>query len=135
VSVQTDSPPLVRHDLFSLDAPCLLAGRCAACEQLSFPAAAGCPHCGETDLTLAPLARRGMIFSFTIVRFCPPGYAGPVPYAVGVVELPDGIRVASTLLADSLNDLAIDAGVHFRVIEIPTAEGPVLSYAFAMEGS
>ena len=91
--MSTDTVPEVRPDLVQTDPPALLGGSCAACSQLSFPVAPYCPHCGAAGTTPVPLATEGTIYSFTVARFAPPGYSGAVPYAVGVVELPDGIRV------------------------------------------
>ena len=57
------------------------------------------------------MSRRGRLWSWTIQRFPPPvpPYTGPaeresfVPFGVGYVELPEGIRVESRL---TLNDPA-----------------------------
>jgi uncharacterized OB-fold protein len=46
------------------------------------------------------LSQRGKIYSVTVVMQQPrPYYKGPVPYALGFVELPEGVRV-ETLFTD-----------------------------------
>jgi uncharacterized OB-fold protein len=80
-----------------------------------------------------PLATEGAIYSYTIARFAPPGYVGEVPFGVGIVELPDGIRVASTLIAEPLEELRIGAPVTFRLLEVETEDGPALSFAYAIQ--
>lgn len=129
---EADTLPEVRPDLVQTDPPALLGGSCASCGQVSFPVAPYCPHCGATGTSPVPLATEGTVYSFAIARFAPPGYTGAVPYAVGIVDLPDGIRVASTLTADDLDALRIGADVRFRLLEVDTDDGPVLSYAYEL---
>jgi len=62
-----------------------------------------------------------------------PGYSGPVPYGLGVVELPDGIRVNSVLIADPLESLSIGARVRFRLLDVGTAQQPLLSFGYELD--
>ena len=135
MSTETTHAPPVRDRLVRADPPALLGGRCGSCAELSFPVEAYCPFCGTAGPEAVPLATTGTIYSFTVARFAPPGYAGEVPFAVGIVELEDGIRVASTLLAEPLEALEIGATVRFGLLEVATDDGPALSYAYAMEGA
>jgi uncharacterized OB-fold protein len=121
-----------RENLVEVDPPALLGGECGECGLLSFPLERYCAHCGAADPDRRPLPTTGSIYSFSIVHFAAPGYAGEVPYAVGVVELDRTIRVATTLLADPLDSLRVGAAVEFELLEIPTAEGDaVLGYAYS----
>ncbi len=51
-----------------------------------------------------PLSQRGTLWSYTVIRHQPPvGYKGPdpfVPYGLGLVELPEGIRILSPIDCD-----------------------------------
>jgi hypothetical protein len=129
----TERAPDVVDGVFDAQALRLVGGRCRACEALRFPAAPVCARCQSDAIDRVPLSDRGTIHTFTIVRAEPPGYAGPVPYAIGVVTLPDGIRVASTLTADNLDDLAIDDPVALELITLGDAPADaVTSYAFRL---
>jgi uncharacterized OB-fold protein len=123
---------LVADGLFELSPPRLLGARCVECDRASFPRETRCPHCRSTDLKPLPLSTTGTVFSYTIVRVPVPGYTGPVPYGLGVVELPDGIRVNSTLVAEPLEALRIGVPVRARLVDVGTAQAPLLSYAFEM---
>lgn len=135
MSTETRHAPVVRDRLVRVDEPALLGGRCRSCQGLSFPVEAFCPYCGTPDPEAVPLATTGTIYSYAIARFASPGYQGEVPFGVGLVDLPDGIRVASTLIAEPIDRLHIGAAVRFRLLEVPTEDGPVLSYAYAMEAA
>lgn len=59
-----------------------------------------CSYCQSKDLKDIRLSPRGRIYSHTVVMQRPPAYyQGPVPYAIGFVELPEGVRV-QTLFTD-----------------------------------
>jgi uncharacterized OB-fold protein len=79
------------------------------------------------------LSTTGTIFSYTIVRVPVPGYTGPVPYGLGIVELPEGIRISSVLVTESLENLSIGAAVRFCLLDVGTANEPLLSYAYKLE--
>jgi scaffold protein (connect acetoacetyl-CoA thiolase and HMG-CoA synthase) len=132
-SALTGVPVLPRKDLLSLDPPALLGGRCVSCSQLSFPRERFCAYCGAEGPELTPLATRGTIYSWTIVRFAPPGYSGEVPFGVGIVELDDGIRITSTLSAEPLESLRVGATAAFRILEVATDDGPVTSWTYEVD--
>lgn len=56
------------------------------------------------NLEESPLSPRGKLWTYTVIRHKPPGnYKGPdpfVPFGLGLVELPEGIRVLSPLRCD-----------------------------------
>jgi uncharacterized OB-fold protein len=81
----------------------LRGSRCTRCDTIAFPVAAGCQRCGSREMTIVDLARRGVVWAHTVQHFPPksPPYVPPAkgfqPFAVGYVELPDGIRVEAVL--------------------------------------
>ena len=81
----------------------LRGSRCTGCANVAFPAAVGCQRCGSRETTSLELAREGVVWAHTVQRFAPksPPYVPPAkgfqPFAVGYVELPDGIRVEAVL--------------------------------------
>lgn len=83
------------------DGPHLIGGRCRECAEVTFPANPFCPRCCRQTTEKIALGRRGVLYSFTIQRFRPPPpYRGPdpfAPYGVGLIELPEGLRVTAVL--------------------------------------
>jgi uncharacterized OB-fold protein len=124
---------MVGEGLFALDPPTLLSGRCRDCAQSSFPAASCCPYCRGADVDVVPLPTVGTIYSYTISRITAPGYCGPVPYGYGIVEFDTGIRVATLLNADPIEELKIGALVRFALVDVGTAGDPLLSYTYKLE--
>jgi uncharacterized OB-fold protein len=130
VSVETQVVPPVREGLFTVDPPALIGGRCRACGTLRFPGLDVCPSCQADDCEQVPLSTKGTVFTFTVVHASPPGYLGEAPYAYGVIELPEGLRVTTTLLADDLSSIAIGDRCTFELI---TLGDTVQSFAYRVQ--
>ncbi|WP_340539938.1 Zn-ribbon domain-containing OB-fold protein [Nocardioides sp. GXZ039] len=94
----------------------LEGSRCAACGNVAFPSARGCQRCGGT-MEPVTLGSRGTVWGFTIQRFAPksPPYIPPAdgfrPFAVGYVELPEGVKVEAILDCDDFAQLEDHASV------------------------
>ena len=95
---------LLSSSLDDLAAVTLLGSRCSHCGETALGVSAVCQNCGSEDLTPIPLGTRGTLWTYTVVRHKPPGdYRGPdpfVPFGLGLVELPEGIRVLAPLGGD-----------------------------------
>ncbi len=106
----------------------LLGSSCGGCGRPSFPRSDVCCWCGRPDPDPVELSTTGTLWGWAVVHSAPPGYAGPVPYGMGVVELPEGLRVVSRI--DVADEAALTQGrpVRLVVVELPTGdpEDPVL---------
>ncbi|MEU4451050.1 OB-fold domain-containing protein [Nocardioides sp. NPDC023903] len=97
--------------------PALEGSRCADCGNVAFPVARGCQRCGAVAMEPVNLGRRGTVWGFTIQRFAPksPPYVPPAdgfrPFAVGYVELPEGVKVEAVLDCSDFADLEEQAQV------------------------
>ena len=70
----------------------LVGGACTACGFVTLGVRDICPECwAEGSMRDAPIGRSGRLYTYTIIHQLPPGYAEP--FAVGYVDLADGIRV------------------------------------------
>lgn len=123
----------VREGLFTTEGPALLGGRCEACGRSHFPSRPMCPDCQSRDVREVRLSAVGTIYTFTIVHAPPPGYVGETPYAYGVVELPEELRVTATLTADDLSELAIGDPVRLELVTLGEGDEAVSSFAFRRE--
>jgi uncharacterized OB-fold protein len=107
----------VQEGLFTWpsDAPQLIASRCNACGDVTFPRQQSCPDCSSDDVAETLLSRRGTVWTWTIQNFPPPipPYAGSgdrdtfLPYGVAYIELPEGIRVEGRLTENDPAKLSI----------------------------
>ncbi|MEW6666460.1 MAG: OB-fold domain-containing protein [Thermodesulfobacteriota bacterium] len=87
----------LREDLFDeVDGGRLHANRCNACARIYFPKAAFCFDCLGKEMSEVILSRRGKLYSWAIGRM-PSTHFQP-PYAVGLIDLPEGVRVFAPLI-------------------------------------
>lgn len=93
--------------------PQLIGLKCANCGQHSIGLQQLCPNCYSADLDQALLSRRGTLYSFSITQLPPFGFAAPL--AVGLVDLPEGLRIWAQLQADDLDDLKIGMELEMTV--------------------
>ena len=128
---------LVRQGLFTdAEEPALLGSRCASCGSHLFPRTDACPYCAAEEPDPVELSGRGTLWSWTAVTAPPPGYQGDVPFGVGVVELPEGVRVIARLTESDPATLAEGQPMELRIVPLHRdADGnDVVTYAFAPVG-
>jgi uncharacterized OB-fold protein len=83
--------------------PSLLASKCKSCGTIRFPSSTICnnPYCQEKKVGEVKLSRKGKVYSYMIEYYKPPillpGVDEFEPYAVGWVELPEGLRVVGMM--------------------------------------
>jgi len=111
--------------------PALLASQCGSCGAVTFPPEDVCPGCYRSDAVReVRLSREGSLYSYTVIRSAPPGFTAP--YAVGYVDLPEGIRLFAQIVADRFEDLTM--GMRLELVVGPlrrTDDGvDIIGYKF-----
>jgi uncharacterized OB-fold protein len=126
------SERMVRSGLFTDGpAPALLGSRCDACGAHHFPRHDTCPYCSAEDPEPTELSNHGTLWSWTAVTAAPPGYLGEVPYGVGVVELPEGIRVITRLTESDPASLTAGQPMALRIVTLAVGDDEVATTTFA----
>ena len=84
----------------------LIGGKCRLCSQVHFPKEDSCPKCGGKSVEKVALSRRGKVYQATVFKHHrpSPGYDGPIPYAYGMVELPEGAGILAPFTECSLDE-------------------------------
>ena len=116
--------------LFTEDAPGgrLLGSRCKSCGQLYFPPAVLCYECLKEEMETVPLNRKGKLVAYTIsymasIHFEP-------PYAVGWIELPEGVHVFAPLKGGE-EDLKVGMDMELIIEKLWDEDGKeVIGYKF-----
>lgn len=119
--------------------PALIASHCVSCGSYSFPAFSTCinPHCLDKKVEQVTLSRKGKLWTYTIHHYQPPPpFISPEPfkpYGIGVVELPEGIKVLGMLTTIDPDALQVGADIELVVEALNTdAEGTAyLTWKFA----
>ena len=108
----------IRDGLFTLPSrpgehPSILGSRCTQCDHIDFPPRAVCPECLHEDMVKTPLSRRGTLYTYSMINYPAPGLTAP--YAVGYIDLPEGIRVFSMLTGWGKAGLAVGMDVEMII--------------------
>lgn len=99
------------------EGPRLLGSRCRSCKTVYFPRTPVCrnPACDDREVDDYALSPRGTLWSYTVQYYQPPPPAkfdDPfVPYGVGLIDLPEGIRVLSMMSSGKPDELKIGSEV------------------------
>jgi uncharacterized OB-fold protein len=99
------------------EGPRLLGSKCACCGTPYFPKSAVChnPECSESRIEDASFGPRGTLWSCAIQNYPPPPparYEEPyTPYALGMVDLPEGLRVVARISTDDPEGVRVGAEV------------------------
>ncbi|MFJ4712816.1 bifunctional MaoC family dehydratase N-terminal/OB-fold nucleic acid binding domain-containing protein [Streptomyces sp. NPDC088785] len=75
----------------------LLVQRCTGCAVLRFPWLPGCNACGGQEWDTVEASGEGTVFSYVVIHH-PPFPAFDPPYAVGLIELAEGVRIVSNVI-------------------------------------
>ena len=120
------------------DDAALVGSRCAGCGAHYFPTSLSCrnPTCDDKSVAEVLLGRHGTVYSYTVQVYRPPALFRMepfAPYAIGLVELAEGLRVMGKLTGCAPEEIRIGMPVALTVEALYTDEGgrEVLTYAYA----
>jgi uncharacterized OB-fold protein len=102
---------------------------CEACGKFTFPPKPICPHCWSDKMTWKDLSRRGTLYSWTRVHSAPKVFTDEAPYALCVVDLDIGLRIATRMVRgqDTPADGTFKIGMPMEVIVLNFEDGPLFA--------
>jgi uncharacterized OB-fold protein len=96
----------------------LEAARCEGCGKIAFPARKICPSCRGDKLEKLVLSRKGKVVTSTVVHIAPLDFLMEAPYAVALVETPEGARLMAQVVDCEPKAVApgMEVALEFRLI-------------------
>ena len=87
------------------------------------------------NLEPVELCKKGILYSYTVVRVPPSGWPGKVPYVLGQVELPEGPQVLAEVIDCPEDELKIGMLVELALlsVEISTEDSGRVVYKWKPE--
>lgn len=108
--------------------------RCAGCGRYAGYPKVFCPHCYADELEWAPASGRGTIYTYSTVTANPPStFTDELPYTIVIVNLEEGPRFLSRMVAADVEAVRCDAPVEL-VIERDEAGEPMPLFRLAAHG-
>ena len=126
----------VEEGLFKLpiakDAGYLIGNKCNNCGSVWWPTRFACSKCCSRDMTEIALSKKGKLYSYVILRQAPRNTVMVAPYAVGLVELPDGCRFFAAMTDCDVESVHIGQEVEivFKKIKEDEEGNDVISFMF-----
>jgi uncharacterized protein len=109
--------PVTKPFWDSLKAHAIQLQRCGACECFVYYPRPLCPSCSSDDLVWTPVSGRGVVHAFTIPHRHPnPAFGKGAPYVVALVELEEGARILSNLVAVDPTPEAVNVGMPVEIV-------------------
>ncbi|MHA1198597.1 MAG: Zn-ribbon domain-containing OB-fold protein [Candidatus Heimdallarchaeaceae archaeon] len=104
---------------------------CFNCNKKNFPFTDHCPSCGSENVEEYKLAEKGKIVQFSQVNQTAEEMMAYVPYAVGIIELEDGIKVTGQIVDIDYSQIKVGMQVRMvlRVLAKDGKEG-LIKYGF-----
>ncbi len=105
--------------------------RCGDCGRVSYPPRRICPECRSTDAETIELSHEGRVVTYTVVHVPPDDFLMEAPYALAVVETPEGARMMVQVV--DCDPASVEAGMmvalEFRLIR-KEGKGGILCYGY-----
>ena len=96
----------------------LEAGKCVGCGKVLYPARKVCPACRGQEMESLNLSQKGKVITSTVIHVPPDEFLNEAPYAMAVVETPEGARFMTQVVdCDPSTVLpGMDVDLEFRLI-------------------
>jgi hypothetical protein len=86
--------------------------RCRACARHQFYPRGFCTACLSDQLEWVQASGHGQVYTFTVCHVAAhPAFESRVPYAIGLIELDEGVRMLAGIVDSDLGRLAVGAAV------------------------
>jgi len=110
--------------------PRIIGVQCEKCKRYAFPAREICIFCYSRDVQKKFLNTRGKLHSYTICRV--PVSTFDSPYAIGYIDLPEGLRIFAQLAEWSETELKIGMEMELVIekLKVDKDGHEIFSYKF-----
>ena len=98
-----------------------LVTRCPFCRRATFPPKPFCPHCWHRETVWEEAGGRGKLYAQTVIHAAPAMFSEETPLHVGIVDLDEGLRIATRVLDEPT--AALDDAVELVVLQY--RDGPL----------
>ncbi|MDH4223137.1 MAG: Zn-ribbon domain-containing OB-fold protein [candidate division Zixibacteria bacterium] len=109
----------------------LEAGKCKKCGKVFFPPRLICDACKSREFEKIILQKEGKLLTFTVIRVAPTEFTDQVPYAMGIVELNEGVKILTQIADCDFDKLEIGMPlrIEFRKIS-QEGEAGIICYGY-----
>lgn len=85
----------------------LMAGKCLKCGKIHMPPRPLCDNCFSQEFEWVQVPGKGELLTYTVIHVAPAQFQSMVPYAVGIVQLENGLRLPGIISGVSYDEIRI----------------------------
>ena len=96
--------------------------RCLTCRRHYFYPRPVCPNCGSSDVAWVKVSGRATLASYAINYRVAPQFESSEPQIIALVELEEGVRMATNIVGAAADPAALQLGMKLRVAFEPRGD-------------
>lgn len=90
----SDQPPFTIEQFYEyISHEKLMGGKCEKCGATHVPPRPLCNKCFSKEFRWVEIPRNGKLLTYTIIYVAPPQFQQMTPYAVGIIQLENGLKI------------------------------------------
>lgn len=103
----------------------LMGGRCKRCGAIHLPPRPVCSKCFSKEFEWVEIPPKGKLLTYTIIHVAPTQFQSMAPYAVGIIQLENGLKIPGIIRDVTAEDVKI--GINLKVVfnsSVATSQWP-----------
>jgi len=92
----------------------LMGGKCKKCGKIHLPPRPLCDRCFSKDFEWIQIQPKGKLLTYTIIHVAPPQFQQMAPYAVGIIQLENGIKTPGMIRDIEHEKIKIGMGLRIK---------------------
>ena len=92
----------------------LEAGRCKKCGKTFYPPRLVCDKCGHREFETIKLPTAGKLATYTVIRTPSSAFSDSAPFALGLVDVGDGVRLMAQIADAKFEELKVGMPVRLE---------------------
>ena len=85
----------------------LMAGKCLKCGKIHLPPRPLCDNCFSQEFDWVKVSGKGKLLTYTVISIAPTQFQALTPYAVGIVEFENGLKIPGMITSMAQEQLKI----------------------------
>ena len=100
----------------------LMAGKCTRCGKIHLPPRPLCDNCFSQEFEWIPVSGKGKLLTYTVIHIAPTQFQTMAPYAVGIVQLENNLKIPGMIRGATPEQLRIGMDLTIDFATCDTAQ-------------
>jgi uncharacterized OB-fold protein len=92
----------------------IMAGKCKKCGKIHLPPRLLCDKCFNDQFTWQEISGKGRLITYTVIHIAPVQFQSQAPYAVGIIQLEEGLKLPGII--DGIPHEQLKIGMELKIV-------------------